>query len=85
MRSGDSNFPVARNKMSLFGVILNYTDAPIIINNKVQCFNINVARTIEKECMHLLTPPPRPLWNYFLATVNFIYGTLPLSFVFLAS
>ena len=28
MRSGDSNFPVSWNTMSLFGLILNYTDAP---------------------------------------------------------
>ncbi len=38
MRSLDSDFPVSWNKMSLFGLVLNYTDATIIINNEVQWF-----------------------------------------------
>ncbi len=38
MRSWDSDFPVSWDKISPFGLVLNYTDAPIIINNEVQCF-----------------------------------------------
>ena len=38
MRSGDSNFPISWNEMSLFWSNIELQDTPIIINNKVQCF-----------------------------------------------